>query len=191
MDQFNSDTYKKQGIVQEFFNSCLGKIVIFLGVLLCLYIFALITVPSKELMFTETLDNIHECIQENDSIKADEIDEFINNISRSFSIADTTRTNPEVLKAFMKYNRLEVYDHPGFKTIHVVNSMYPEGLRIGIGLFQNVISTLHYGDLVLSNGATRGDYNKKLTAPIEMPEDNEDYDETHVEPYHYEGDPNN
>ena len=36
MDQFNSDTYKKQGIVQEFFNSCLGKIVIFLGVLLCL-----------------------------------------------------------------------------------------------------------------------------------------------------------
>ncbi len=174
MDQFNSDTYKKQGIVQEFFNSCLGKIVIFLGVLLCLYIFALITVPSKELMFTETLDNIHECIQENDSIKADEIDEFINNISRSFSIADTTRTNPEVLKAFMKYNRLEVYDHPGFKTIHVVNSMYPEGLRIGIGLFQNVISTLHYGDLVLSNGA-----------------DDEDFDETHVEPYHYDGDPNN
>ena len=106
MDQINSDTYQKQRIVQEFFNSCLGKIVIFLGVLLCLYIFALITVPSKELMFTETLDNIHECIQENDSIKADEIDEFINNISRSFSIADTTRTNPEVLKAFTKYNRL-------------------------------------------------------------------------------------
>ena len=124
-------------------------------------------------------------------IKADEIDEFINNISRSFSIADTTRTNPEVLKAFMKYNRLEVYDYPGFKTIHVVNSMYPEGLRIGIGLFQNVISTLHYGDLVLSNGAARGDYNKKLTSPIEMPEDDEDYDETHVEPYHYDGDPNN
>ena len=137
MDQFNSDTYKKQGIVQEFFNSCLGKIVIFLGVLLCLYIFALITVPSKELMFTETLD------------------------------------------------------YPGFKTIHVVNSMYPEGLRIGIGLFQNVISTLHYGDLVLSNGAARGDYNKKLTAPIEMPEDDEDYEETHVEPYHYDGDPDN
>ena len=191
MDQINSDKYKKKSLTQEFFNSCLGRLVIVGIVLFALYIFALITVPSRDIMLVETVDNVHECLQENDSIKADEIDEFINNISRSFSIADTTRTNPEVLKAFMKYNRLEVYDYPGFKTIHVVNSMYPEGLRIGIGLFQNVISTLHYGDLVLSNGAARGDYNKKLTSPIEMPEDDEDYEETHVEPYHYDGDPDN
>ena len=53
MDQFNSvnsDSYKKKNILQEFFHSCLGKIVIFLGVLLVLYIFAIITVPTKKMI---------------------------------------------------------------------------------------------------------------------------------------------
>ena len=190
MDQFNSDTYKKQGLVQEFFNSCLGKIVIFLGVLFCLYIFALITVPSKELMFTETFDNIHECIQENDSIKADEIDEFINNISRTMSVADTTKTNPEVLKAFLKYNTLRVYQHLGFKTVHVVNGLYPQGQRISVGIFQTVISTVNYNDLVVSTGAARGDYNKRLNAPVE-PDSSYIGDNANVQPYHYLGDPDN
>ena len=188
MDQFNSDTYKKQGIVQEFFNSCLGKIVIFLGVLLCLYIFALITVPSRDIMLVETVDNVHECLQENDSIKADEIDEFINNISRSFSAADTAKTKREVFKAFLKYNALEVYSHPGFKTVYLFNSMYPQGCRIGIGAFQTVFSTLHYEELVLSNGAARGDYGKKLNE-VEIPA--EELNDIFVEPYHYQGNPEN
>ena len=191
MDQCNSDTYKKQGIVQEFFNSCLGKIVIFLGVLLCLYIFALITVPSKELMFTETLDNIHECIQENDSIKADEIDEFINNISRTISVADTTKTNKEVLNTFLKYNTLIVYSHLGFKTVHIVNGIYPQGERIGIGLFQTVISTVNYNDLVVTTGAVRGDYNKQLNAPVEVPDSLYTGENPNVQPYHYQGDTEN
>ena len=111
MDQFHSDSYKKQNLMQEFFNSCLGRLVILLIVSLVLYIFALITVPSKKLMLAETIDNIHECIQENDSIKADEIDELINNISRTISVADTALTNPEVFNAFLKYNRLQVFQH--------------------------------------------------------------------------------
>ena len=93
MNQINSDTYKKRSLMQQFFQSCLGKIVILLGIFLGLYIFAIITVPSEEMMMQETLDNIHECLQENDSIKADEIDEFINNISRTISFTDTTATN--------------------------------------------------------------------------------------------------
>ena len=63
MDQFNSvnsDSYKKKNILQEFFHSCLGKIVIFLGVLLVLYIFAIITVPTKNMMLEEAFDNIQE-----------------------------------------------------------------------------------------------------------------------------------
>ena len=109
MDQFHSDSYKKKSLLQEFFGSCLGRLVILLFVLLFLYIFALITIPSKKMMLEETVDNIHECLQENDSIKADEIDEIINNISRTINVADTTLTNPELFKAFLKYNRLAVY----------------------------------------------------------------------------------
>ena len=122
MDQFNSvnsDSYKKKNILQEFFHSCLGKIVIFLGVLLVLYIFAIITVPTKKMMLEEAFDNIQECLQDNDSIKADEIDEFINNISRTISVADTTKTNKEVLNTFLKYNTLIVYSHLGFKTASI------------------------------------------------------------------------
>ena len=189
MDQINSDKYKKKSLTQEFFNSCLGRLVIVLIVLFAFYIFALITVPSRDIMLVETVDNVHECLQENDSLKADEIDEFINNISRSFSAADTAKTKREVFKAFLKYNNLEVYSHPGFKTVYLFNSMYPQGCRVGIGVFQTVFCTLHYEELVLSNGAARGDYGKKLNDTIEIPE--MEYNDINVEPYHYQGNPEN
>jgi hypothetical protein len=194
MDQFNSvnsDSYKKKNILQEFFHSCLGKIVIFLGVLLVLYIFAIITVPTKKMMLEEAFDNIQECLQDNDSIKADEIDEFINNISRTISVADTTKTNKEVLNTFLKYNTLIVYSHLGFKTVHIVNGIYPQGERIGIGLFQTVISTVNYNDLVVTTGAVRGDYNKQLNAPVEVPDSLYTGENPNVQPYHYQGDTEN
>jgi hypothetical protein len=194
MDQFNSvnsDSYKKKNILQEFFHSCLGKIVIFLGVLLVLYIFAIITVPTKNMMLEEAFDNIQECLQDNDSIKADEIDEFINNISRTISVADTTKTNKEVLNTFLKYNTLIVYSHLGFKTVHIVNGIYPQGERIGIGLFQTVISTVNYNDLVVTTGAVRGDYNKQLNAPVEVPDSLYTGENPNVQPYHYQGDTEN
>lgn len=194
MDQFNSvnsDSYKKKNILQEFFHSCLGKIVIFLGVLLVLYIFAIITVPTKKMMLEEAFDNIQECLQDNDSIKADEIDEFINNISRTISVADTTKTNKEVLNTFLKYNTLIVYSHLGFKTVHIVNGIYPQGERIGIGIFQTVISTVNYNDLVVTTGAVRGDYNKQLNAPVEVPDSLYTGENPNVQPYHYQGDTEN
>lgn len=194
MDQFNSvnsDSYKKKNILQEFFHSCLGKIVIFLGVLLVLYIFAIITVPTKKMMLEEAFDNIQECLQDNDSIKADEIDEFINNISRTISVADTTKTNKEVLNTFLKYNTLMVYSHLGFKTVHIVNGIYPQGERIGIGIFQTVISTVNYNDLVVTTGAVRGDYNKQLNAPVEVPDSLYTGENPNVQPYHYQGDTEN
>ena len=194
MDQFNSvnsDSYKKKNILQEFFHSCLGKIVIFLGVLLVLYIFAIITVPTKNMMLEEAFDNIQECLQDNDSIKADEIDEFINNISRTISVADTTKTNKEVLNTCLKYNTLIVYSHLGFKTVHIVNGIYPQGERIGIGLFQTVISTVNYNDLVVTTGAVRGDYNKQLNAPVEVPDSLYTGENPNVQPYHYQGDTEN
>ena len=188
MDQINSDKYKKKSLTQEFFNSCLGRLVIVLIVLFAFYIFALITVPSRDIMLVETVDNVHECLQENDSIKADEIDEFINNISRTISVADTTKTNKEVLNTFLKYNTLMVYSHLGFKTVHIVNGIYPQGERIGIGLFQTVISTVNYNDLVVTTGAVRGDYNKQLNAPVEVPDSLYTGENPNVQPYHYQGD---
>ena len=103
--------------------------------------------------------------------------------------ADTTYTNPEMLKMFHKYNRLEVYRHPGYKTVHVINGLYPQGRRISIGVFGCVISTIHYTDLVLSTGAARGDYGKSLRV---APEDTPEIDlgeNANVEPYHYQGNP--
>lgn len=193
MDQFNSASYKKKNLLQEFFHSCLGRIVIFLLVLLGLYIFAIITRPSNKMMLEETLDNIHECLQDNDSIKGDEIDEVFHNIARTISTADTTQTNPELYKAFKKYNQLEVYNHGFFKTVHVINGIYPQGRRISIGFFQTVISTLSFEDLVVNTGAARGDFNKRLNAPpVEHEEeDDEPIGDLNVEPYHYQGDPEN
>lgn len=189
MDQFNKDTYKQQTLIQQFFNSCMGKIVILFGVIIILYIVALFTVPSADEMLIETRDNIHECLQDNDSIKIDEIDETISNVSRTLLSADTLATNKEAYKAFRKYNRIEVYSHPGFRTVHVINSFYPQGRRISIGIFGIVISTIHYKDLVLDLGAVRGDYGKQLNAPV-IEDVDSDYvgGELNVEPYHYEGD---
>ncbi|SNU03789.1 hypothetical protein SAMN06298211_103176 [Prevotellaceae bacterium MN60] len=189
MEQFNRDRYKKQSLLREFSNSCAGRLIIFAGILLVLYVVALATIPSNDKVMTETMDNIHECLQDNDSIKADELDETLSNISRTLMNADTTYTNPEMLKMFHKYNRLEVYRHPGYKTVHVINGLYPQGRRISIGVFGCVISTIHYTDLVLSTGAARGDYGKSLRV---APEDTPEIDlgeNANVEPYHYQGNP--
>ena len=75
----------------------------------------------------------------------------------------------------------------------ILNGLYPQGRRISIGVFQTVISTLSYEDLVLNTGAVRGDYNKKLTAPVmeEVPDSEYMGSTLNVEPYHFEGDENN
>lgn len=191
MEQFNRDMYKRQTLLREFFNSCFGRIVIFMGILFVLYILALLTTPSSKKMMADTMDNIHECLQDNDSIKADELDETLSNISRTMTTADTTLTNREALKMFHKYNRLAVYRHAGFKTVHVINGIYPQGRRISIGIFGTVVSTIHYGDLVLSTGAIRGEYGKRLNDPLENVPDDDFGENPHVEPYHYQGNPDN
>ena len=93
MDQFNRDTYKKETLFQEFYHSCLGKIIILAVILLILFVVGVMTVPSDKMVVRETMDNIHQCLQDNDSINNDELDEDFANISRTFSEADTTLTN--------------------------------------------------------------------------------------------------
>lgn len=187
MDQFNRNTYKKETLFQQFYHSCLGKIIIAFVVGLILFIIAVITVPSEETMISETTDNIHQCLQDNDSIKNDALDEAFLNITRTFTTADTTLTNKEVYKAYKMYNTMEVYSHPAFSTSYLRSALHPQGVRVGIGIFGMVISTVRYSDLVLDLGPARGDYNQKLVPDI--PQDDYIGDNPNLKPYHYKGNP--
>ncbi len=187
MDQFNRNTYKKETLFQQFYHSCLGKIIIAFVVGLILFIIAVITVPGEEAMISETTDNIHQCLQANDSIKNDALDEAFLNISRTFSIADTTLTNKEVYAAYKQYNTMEIYSHPAFSSSYLRSALHPQGVRVGIGIFGIVISTVRYSDLVLDLGPARGDYNKKLM-PEPVPDDDLG-DNPNLKPYHYKGNP--
>ena len=69
MDQFNKSSYKKETLTQQFYHSCLGKVIIFLAVSLILFIVGIIMLPSNDMIKAETIDNVHQCLQDNDSIK--------------------------------------------------------------------------------------------------------------------------
>lgn len=189
MEQFNRNNYKKQNFMEQFFHSCLGKMVIFVVIVLALLVVAIITVPSKDVMMTEMEDNIRECVQDNDSIRGDAIDAFIDNFCNIFTEADTTFNDREVMKAYRKYNKLAVYDHTLFRTALLHSGMHPEGIRVGFGLFGVVIPTVAYSDLVLTIGPVRGNYNEKLLDDVGSQPDDYVGDNPNIKPYHYQGNP--
>lgn len=188
MDQFNRNTYKKQGIAQDFANSCLGKIIITAAVMTVLAVIAIISEPSDEMTYAETEDNIRQCLQDNDSTKLDTIDETIANIGRTVTTADSTLDNKEMLNVCRKHNKIEVYRHTLYSTARIRNNAHPEGVRVGVGLFGFVISTVYYDDLVLDLAPVRGEYNERLIQDIAVPDE---YigENPNLKPYHYKGNP--
>ncbi|MDE5570999.1 MAG: hypothetical protein K2M96_05765 [Prevotella sp.] len=188
MEQFNKNTYKKQNLSQEFYHSCLGKVIILAVISLILTIIAALTVPTEEVTRIETEGNIRQCLQDNDSIKGDIIDEMVWNIARTFSEPDSTLDNKELLEACWKHNKIETYSHTLFTTAYVRNNTHPEGARVGIGIFGTVVSTVYYTDLVLNLGAVRGKYNQRLIQDVVVPDE---YigDNPNLKPYHYKGNP--
>ncbi len=187
MEQFNRDTYKKETLFQEFYHSCLGKIIILIAIFFVLFIIAIFTVPTEQTMRDQTMNHIHACLQDNDGRTNDEIDEIFANVVRSYSEVDTTLTKREMLKYLRAYNTIEVYEHTGYKTVYLHNARHPQGVRISVGIFTMVISTLYYSDMVLDLGPARGDFNQKL---IEVPTNEPDFGENpHLKPYHYKGNP--
>ena len=168
MEQFNSNTYKKQTAVQEFTHSCLGKIIILLAIGCILLVVAAMTRPSDSMMRWQMEDNIHECLQASDSITNDAIDDYVGNIGRVFTHTDSTLTNPEMWETYKQLNKLEIYSH----------------------LFYIVIPTIKYADLLMNTGAVRGDYGKRLIRDITLPS-NYTGENPNVQPYHYQGDPDN
>lgn len=188
MEQFNSNTYKKPTPWQEFTNSCLGKIIILAVIACILVVLAAITRPTESMMQWQMEDNIQECLQSSDSIESDIIDDYVGNIGRVFTHADSTETNPEQWATYKQLNRLEIYSHTLFRTARIINNIHPEGVRVGIGLFGIVIPTVKYTDLLMNTGAVRGEYGERLIQDIVVPE--EDLGENpNVQPFHYKGNP--
>lgn len=188
MEQFNPNTYKKQSAAQQFTGSCLGKIIICAVISIVLLIVAAISRPSDSYMRWQMEDNITECIASSDSIESDIIDDYVGNIGRIFTHADSTEVNPELWETYKKLNKLEIYPHMFFKTARVINNIHPEGVRVGIGIFGIVIPTVKYSDLLMNTGAVRGDYNQKLIKDATVP-DMYTGDNPNIQPFHYKGNP--
>ncbi len=190
MEQFNSNLYKKPTAWQEFHHSCLGRIIILIFVFIVLAIIAALTRPTESMVRWQMEDNIHQCLQSNHDSKNDIIDDYVSNIGRILTHADTAETNKELWETYIKLNRLEVYSHLFYRTARIINNIHPNGVRVGIGIFGVVIPTIKYSDLLMNTGAVRGDYNQQLVPNIQMePEDlgqNPD-----IQPYHYQGNPDN
>jgi len=173
---------------KSFTNSCLGKIAVLGAIVAGLLIVAHLTVPDRESMILETEDNIRQCIQANDSLQTDKIDDAINNIGYTFTHADST-FDAEVWEAFNKYNRLEYHKHSFYATVHVRNNFRPQGTRVGVGIFGLIIPTVNFNDILLRVDPIHKGYGKEL---IQNTNDNGEEDlfgeNPNVKVYHYKDD---
>lgn len=184
---YRSDNFKqKESVGQAFYHSCLGKIIILAVVIIILLLVAIFTKPSKDVMALETADGLLECIEDNDSIKGDRIDDYISNFGHIFTKADTTQINKDLMAGLKKYNRLEIYNHTFFRTAYIHNNVHPEGVRVAWGAFGVVIPTVTYSDLLLYVGKMHGGYNKAIMRRGGVPD--HDMGTTNIGIYHYKGD---
>ena len=189
MDQSNYGGYRKQETpFQSFYHSCLGKIIILAGILVVLFIIAIMTKPTRDEMEKEMVDNILQCIEANDSIRGDKIDDHVNNFAHVFSKADTSKINKDLRTSLNKNNRLETYNHTGFRTAYIFNNVHPEGVRIGYGLFGIVYPTITYEDLLLNVGPMQKKYNDGVIRSTII-NSHDMGTNPNVKPYHYQGDP--
>ena len=189
MDQTSNGNFKKnESPIQAFYHSCLGKIAILIGILILLFIVAIMTKPTQEEMEMEMVDNILQCIQANDSIQGDDIDDQVNNMNSVFSRADTAKINKELLTSLKKNNKLEIYNHSFFRTAYIINNIHPAGVRVGVGTFSVVYPTVLYKDLLLNVGPMQKKYKDGVIRTGTI--NNHDLGTNPaVKPYHYQGDP--
>jgi len=161
MEQNERGNYRThETLTQQFYHSCLGKIIILLGILGVLFVIACLTVPDEETMMAEMNDNIRQCIEANDSIKTDAIDDAINNVFYIFTTADSI-PNQEIIDNFEQCNTLEYCHHTFYATTLLHNNFKPEGIRAGIGLFGVVIPTINFNDFLFKIGPMHKGYDQK------------------------------
>ena len=145
----NSNYRTNESVGKMFLHSCLGKFIILAAVVVVLLIIAFLTKPTDQEMRDEMNDNIMQCMEMNDSIRGDQIDDFVHNIGFIFTTADSTKVGKEWREVFDKYNRLEIYNHAFFRTAYVYNNVKTEGTRVGFGLYGLVIPTANFNDFLL------------------------------------------
>ncbi len=188
MYQADRGNYRtNEPVTKAFMHSCLGKLIILAAFLLFALIIAYFTTPTKKEMLIQIDDAILECLEANDSIKGDPIDDYVNNIGSMITYADTTQVSEDVIKAYRMYNRLETYRHTFYATARLVNNLNPEGVRVGIGVFGMVIPTIVYKDLLLDVGPVHKGYNQKI---IKTPVSDTDLGKTpNIQEFHYKRNP--
>jgi hypothetical protein len=175
-----------KNMAHSFTHSCLGRFIIFAVIMCVILFFARLSVPSEQVMTEEIEDDIRQCILSHDSIRADWIDDAINNVGYIFTYADSA-FDVNTWKTFEKNNFLEVHKHTFFSTMYVRNNLSLKPIRIGFGIFNTVIPTLSYEDLLLNVGPMQKDYGKGLIRTIEY---GSDYmgEQPHIKEYHYKED---
>ncbi len=185
---YRSDNFKqKETMSHAFYHSCLGKIVILAIIVAILLLLAMLTKPSKKTMIAETTDGILECIENNDSIKGDKIDDYMTNFAHVFTTADTTEINKDLMAGLKKYNRMEIHNHTFYRTAYIHNNVHPEGVRVAVGAYGLVFPTVTYSDLLLYIGKMHGDFNKAIIRNKAF--DNHDLGRNpEIREYHYKGD---
>lgn len=165
MEQNHKGSYRtNESIIQEFLHSCLGRLVILAAVFGVLLIVAAFTVPDDEVMAMEMEDNIRQCIEANDSIKTDWIDDAVNNVGNIFTHASTDKE--EVMASFHKFNVLEIRRNKFYATAVLRNNLKPEGICAGIGIFGMVIPTVSFNDILLRTGPMHKGYEQKIKRTI-------------------------
>jgi hypothetical protein len=175
-------------MTQAFTHSCLGKLLVMTGILIVLLIVAYFTAPTEKEMRDEINDDVMQCLEMNDSIRGDRIDDYVNNIGFIFTTADSTKEGQEWREIFDKYNHIEIYRHAFFTTAYVYNNILTEGSRVGIGAFGVVVPTMNFNDFLLRVGPMHKGYNQKLIQTGTIP-DTDLGTNPNIHEYHYKRNP--
>jgi len=183
----NSNYRTNESIGKMFLHSCLGKTIIFAAIVMVLLIIAFLTKPTDQEMRDEMNDNIMQCMEMNDSIRGDQIDDFVHNIGFIFTTADSTKVGKEWREAFDKYNRLEIFNHTFFRTAYIYNNVKTEGTRVGFGLYGLVIPTANFNDFLLRIGPMRKSYNQQLIRTTVI--DSDLGSNPNIQEFHYKRNP--
>ena len=183
MNQDDSGSFRtKKGLSQFLFHSCLGRLVLTLGILLVLFIIACLTNPSSNKMKWGMWDNVRQSIESEDPLDLDGIDVFVNNLSYTFTSADSV-VNEELRREFLNNNDTVFYDHFFFSTMYVNNHFGMEPERCGIGIFGMVIPTANFKRF-LPQDIPHSEPGEQL---LPGGEGEEYYGETPVDIFRYEG----
>lgn len=195
MYQNDRGSYRtKESGFKKFRHSCLGKIVIALGVVVVMLVVAALTNPSYKKMKEDMEDNIRQSIWSRDSITADEMDIFMSCIGHTFTtFSDSvTQDMKNRWKLFIanadttgkKDNDLGYRNHLFFTTLDARNNLNSKEVCCGVGIFGLVIPLVDFNKF-LPREVPLIDYDNKPLIEQTVPE--EYYGETHVDVFRYEG----